>query len=61
MTRAPRFLLETNIQFDLVRHPQGAIAKRIAAVGEKAVCTSMIVASDLRFRAAKRNSAKLAV
>jgi len=60
MTRAPRFLLDNNILSDLVRHPQGAIAKHIAEVGEKAVCISMIMASELRFGAAKRNSAKLA-
>lgn len=59
MTASPRFLLDTNILSDLVRHPQGAIADRIAAVGENAVCTSIIVASELRFGAAKRDSARL--
>jgi tRNA(fMet)-specific endonuclease VapC len=60
MTGAARYMLDTNILSDLVRQPQGEIAQGIARVGEKAVCTSIIVASELRFGAAKRNSAKLA-
>lgn len=55
----PRYLLDTNILSDLVRHPQGRIAACIAQVGEGSVCTSMIVASELRFGAAKRNAPKL--
>lgn len=55
----PRYLLDTNILSDLVCHPQGRIAACIAQVGEAAVCTSMIVASELRFGAAKRNAFKL--
>ncbi len=55
----PRFLLDTNILSDLVRHPQGSVATRIAQHGEFAVCTSIIVASELRFGAAKRNSPRL--
>jgi tRNA(fMet)-specific endonuclease VapC len=55
----PRYLLDTNILSDLVRHPQGRIAGCIAQVGERAVCTSMIVASELRFGAAKRNAPRL--
>jgi tRNA(fMet)-specific endonuclease VapC len=59
VTRTPRYVLDTNILSDLVRHPQGRIAQGIAQVGEKAVSTSMIVASELRFGAVKRNAAKL--
>jgi tRNA(fMet)-specific endonuclease VapC len=54
-----RFLLDTNILSDLVRNPQGRVAARIAAVGDEAVCTSIIVAAELRFGAAKRGSARL--
>ena len=54
-----RRLLDTNIVSDLVRHPQGVIAARIAEVGEDAVCTSVIVAAELRFGAAKRGSRRL--
>ena len=52
-------MLDTNILSDLVRYPQGRIAQRIAQVGEKAVCTSIVVASELRFGAAKKNTTKL--
>jgi len=55
-----RHLLDTNIVSDLVRHPQGRIAARIAEVGEEAVCTSVIVAAELRYGAAKKGSARLA-
>jgi tRNA(fMet)-specific endonuclease VapC len=54
-----RYLLDTNILSDLVRHPQGVVAKRIAQVGEEQVCTSLIVAAELRYGAAKRASTGL--
>lgn len=53
------YLLDTNIVSDLVRNPQGRIATRIAEVGETEVCTSIIVAAELRYGAAKRRSARL--
>lgn len=55
----PRYLLDTNIVSDLVRHPQGGVAKHIAEVGEETVCTSIIVAAELRFGAEKRNAMRL--
>lgn len=54
-----RYLLDTNILSDLVRHPQGLVFQRIVAVGEESVCTSIIVACELRFGAAKSNSSRL--
>jgi len=54
-----RYLLDTNILSDLVRNPQGAVARQIARLGEDAVCTSIIVACELRFGAAKSGSARL--
>ncbi len=54
-----RYLLDTNILSDLIRNPQGRIAARIADVGEASVCTSVIVAAELRFGAAKRQSRRL--
>jgi len=54
-----RYLLDTNILSDLVRHPQGRIAEQIRRVGEAEVCTSIIVAAELRFGAARRASARL--
>ena len=45
---------------DLIRHPQGTVAKHISTAGEDAVCTSIIVAAELRFGAEKSGSKKLA-
>ena len=56
---SPRFLLNTNILSDLVRHPQGVVAERIASTGEKCICTSIVVAAELRFGARKRDSERL--
>jgi len=53
------YLLDTNIISDLVRHPQGIVAGKIAEVGEEAVCTSIVVSSELRFGAQKSGSQKL--
>lgn len=57
MTRL--YLLDTNIVSDLVRNPQGRVAARIAAVGENAVATSIVVAAELRYGAAKKGSKRL--
>lgn len=54
-----RYLLDTNIVSDLVRNPQGTAAGKIARVGEDAIATSIIVAAELRYGAAKRASARL--
>lgn len=56
-----RYLLDTNILSDLVREPQGRAATKIAQVGEAAVCTSIVVAAELRFGAAKRGSQRLSM
>jgi tRNA(fMet)-specific endonuclease VapC len=54
-----RYLLDTNIVSDLVRNPQGRVAERIRKVGEAQVCTSIIVAAELRYGAAKKGSPRL--
>jgi tRNA(fMet)-specific endonuclease VapC len=54
-----RFLLDTNIVSDLIRHPRGKISDRISEVGEDDVCTSIVVAAELRYGAIKKNSARL--
>lgn len=54
-----RYLLDTNIVSDLVHNPQGRIADRIRDVGEAQVCTSIVVAAELRYGAAKKGSARL--
>jgi tRNA(fMet)-specific endonuclease VapC len=53
------YLLDTSILSRLVRQPQGGVAARIARVGESRVVTSIIVACELRYGAAKRASRKL--
>jgi tRNA(fMet)-specific endonuclease VapC len=55
-----RYLLDTNIVSDLVRNPQGQAAGHIRRAGEAQVCTSIIVAAELRYGAAKKGSARLA-
>lgn len=54
-----RYLLDTNVVSDLVRHPQGPITEKIETVGEDRICTSLIVAAELRYGAAKRGSQRL--
>ena len=54
-----RYLLDTNVVSDLVRNPQGKVAQRIRKVGEGEVCTSIIVAAELRYGAAKKGSPRL--
>lgn len=53
------YLLDTNILSDLIRNPFGPVAQRIEAVGAKAVCTSIIVAAELRYGSAKKGSPRL--
>ena len=54
-----RYLLDTNVISDLIRNPQGKAAKRIAKVGEANICTSIIVAAELRYGGAKAGSKRL--
>jgi tRNA(fMet)-specific endonuclease VapC len=60
----PGYLLDTNILSDLVHHPRsGTVARQLARVranGGQEVSTSIIVAAELRYGAAKRGSTQLA-
>jgi tRNA(fMet)-specific endonuclease VapC len=53
------YLLDTNTVSDMIRNPQGLVTQKVAAIGQAAVTTSIIVAAELRFGAAKRGSEKL--
>ncbi|QNG43543.1 type II toxin-antitoxin system VapC family toxin [Sphingobium yanoikuyae] len=53
------FLLDTNILSDLIRQPDGLVARAIADVGEDAIATSIIVPGEMRYGGAKRGSARL--
>jgi tRNA(fMet)-specific endonuclease VapC len=54
-----RYLLDINIVSDLVRNPQGKLAQQIRKVGEAQVCTSILVAAELCYAAAKKGSRRL--
>ena len=53
------YLLDTNIVSDLIRHPQGPVARRITSKGEDTVCTSVVVAAELRYGVEKAGSKRL--
>jgi tRNA(fMet)-specific endonuclease VapC len=55
----PRYLLDTNILSDVIRDSRGRTAERIADLERGAVCTSIIVAAELRFGAVKSRSVRL--
>jgi tRNA(fMet)-specific endonuclease VapC len=42
-----------------VRHPRGRITARIKDVGEQNICTSIVVAAELRYGAIKKASTRL--
>lgn len=54
-----RYLLDTNIVSDLVRQPRGPVASRTTEVGEGSICTSIVVAAELRYGAEKSESKQL--
>ena len=54
-----RYLLDTNIVSELIGNPQGSVTERVREVGESQVATSIIVAAELRYGAAKKGSARL--
>jgi len=54
-----RYMLDTNIVSDLIRNPQGKAAVRITKAGEDTICTSIIVAAELRYGCAKSGSPRL--
>ncbi|MCE2580680.1 type II toxin-antitoxin system VapC family toxin [Komagataeibacter sp. FNDCR1] len=53
------YLLDTNIISDLIRNPSGSAARRIEHLDPGDLCTSIIVAAELRYGCAKKGSAKL--
>ncbi len=54
-----RYLLDTNILSPIISDPLGALAQRILAEPADNICTSIIVAAELRFGAAKKNAPRL--
>jgi tRNA(fMet)-specific endonuclease VapC len=54
-----RYLLDTNIVSDLIRNPQDRVAEHIRKIGEQRICTSIIVAAELRYGATRKASPRL--
>ena len=56
---ALRFMLDTNAVSHMVRRPDSALARRVAALEAGSVAISVIVAGELRYGAERRRSARL--
>ena len=56
-----RYLLDTNILSAIVKQPAGLLAQKIAALSRETFCTSIVVASELRYGTYRKGSAKLTV
>ena len=56
---ALRYMLDTNVVSALIRRPDSEFAARVAALPEGSYAISVIVASELRYGAAKRGSPRL--
>jgi tRNA(fMet)-specific endonuclease VapC len=50
------WMLDTNILSDLIRNPRGALMRRLDATEPDDVCTSIVVACELRFGARRKGS-----
>lgn len=54
-----RYMLDTNILSHMIRFPEGDAVRMLVDTGVQEACVSAIVASELRFGAAKRGSPRL--
>ena len=52
-------LLDTNVVSELVRRPNGEVARRVVLLDPRSFAISVIVAAELRYGAARRGSARL--
>jgi tRNA(fMet)-specific endonuclease VapC len=55
-----RFLLDTNVISEAIRNPDGRVATRVIRMGDEAICTSIIVAAELRYGAVRKAAPRLA-
>lgn len=56
-----RYLLDTNAISDALKNPQGRVAEKLRSISPpNRVCTSIVVAAELRYGAAKKGSPVLA-
>ena len=57
---APAWILDTDTLSDLIRNPRGPLVQRLTSITESdAVCTSIVVACELRFSAKRKGSEAL--
>ena len=49
-------MLDTNTLSDLIRNPQGLLVQRLDSIEPEAICTSIVVACELRFGARRKGS-----
>ena len=54
-----RYLLDTNTVSALIKSPQGRVTQKISEIGAACICTSVVVAAELRFGVAKRGARTL--
>lgn len=55
----PRYLLDSDTISFLMRHPAGRVADRVGALESDQYFTSVVVAGELRYGVARRESARL--
>lgn len=55
----PAWMLDTNTLSDLIRNPRGPLVQRLAGIDPQALCTSIVVACELRFGAQRKGSPEL--
>ena len=55
----PLWMLDTHALSELIRDPRGPVMQRLSEVAPDVVCTSIVVACELRFGAQRKGSAVL--
>ena len=55
----PAWMLDTNALSDLIRNPRGVLAARVRHAPPDTLCTSIVVACELRFGAKRKGSTTL--
>lgn len=53
---ASGWMLDTNTLSDLIRSPRGPVIQRLGSIEPAAICTSIVVACELRFGARRKSS-----
>jgi tRNA(fMet)-specific endonuclease VapC len=52
----PTWMLDTNVLSELIRNPQDTLRQKVAGASPDTLCTSIVVACELRFRALRKGS-----